>query len=68
MSEKNKIPEVDIVIDETAGVIREVKPDKLRSKKGHERRVNTSIYIVLTLISIIWLAPFVFLAFQSFRS
>ena len=68
MSEKNKIPEVDIVIDQEAGVIREVKPDKLRSKKGHERRVNTSIYVTLVLMSIIWLAPFVFLVFQSFRS
>ena len=61
MSDKNKIPEVDIVVDEAAGVIREVKPEKLRSKKGHERRVNTSIYIILILMSVIWLAPFVFL-------
>ena len=53
MSEKNKIPEVDIVVDEAAGVIREVKTDNFRSKKGHERRVNTSIYIVLILMSII---------------
>ena len=68
MSEKNKIPEVDIIVDEAAGVIREVKTDNFRSKKGHERRVNTSIYIVLILMSIIWLAPFVFLVFQSFRS
>ena len=68
MSNKNEIPEVDIVIDEEAGVIREVKPQKTRSKKGHERRVNTGIYIILVLMSIIWLAPFVFLVFQSFRS
>ena len=68
MSKKNEIPEVDIVIDEKAGVIREIKPQKTRSKKGHERRVNTGIYIVLVLMSIIWLAPFVFLVFQSFRS
>ena len=68
MSEKNKIPEVDIYVDEAAGVIREVKPDKLRSKKGHERRVNAAIYVVLVLMSIIWLAPFVFLVFQSFPS
>ena len=68
MSKQNEIPEVDIVIDEKAGVIREVKPQKTRSKKGHERRVNTGIYIILVLMSIIWLAPFVFLVFQSFRS
>lgn len=67
---KREIPEVDIVIDEKAGVIREVKPEprKLRSKKGHERRVNAGIYAVLTVISIVWLLPFVFLVLQSFRS
>ena len=68
MSDNNKIPEVDIVVDQEAGVIREVKPEHFRSKSGHERRVNTSIYVVLILMSIIWLAPFVFLVFQSFRS
>ena len=68
MSKKNEIPEVDIVIDEQKGVIREVKQPTLRSKAGHERRVNTGIYILLVLISVIWLAPFVFLVFQSFRS
>ena len=68
MNNKNEIPEVDIEIDEKAGVIREIKPQKTRSKKGHERRVNTGIYIILVLMSIIWLAPFVFLVFQSFRS
>ena len=41
---------------------------KLRSKKGHERRVNGSIYTVLTVMSIVWLVPFVFLVLQSFRS
>ncbi len=65
MSKEKEIPEVDIRVDEAAGVIREVKT---RSKKGHERRVNTSIYVILVLMSIIWLAPFVFLVFQSFRS
>ena len=68
MSKKNEIPEVDIGIDEQKGVIREVKQPNLRSKAGHERRVNTGIYILLVLISVIWLAPFVFLVFQSFRS
>ena len=68
MAKKNNIPEVDIVVDEEAGVIREVKPDKhLRSKKGHERRVNASIYILLIIMSIVWLCPFVFLVLQSFR-
>ena len=66
---KNEVPEVDIIVDEQAGVIREVKPQpKLRSKRGHERRVNGAIYTVLVVMSIIWLVPFVFLILQSFRS
>ena len=68
MNKKNEVPEVDIKVDEAAGVIREVKAEKTRSKKGHERRVNTTIYVILVIMSIIWLAPFVFLVFQSFRS
>ena len=67
MKKENQIPEVDIVIDHEKGVIREVQPEKLRSKKSHERRVNTSIYVILTVMSIIWLCPFVFLVLQSFR-
>ena len=68
MAKKNHIPEVDIVVDEKAGVIREVEPEvKLRSKKGHERRVNASIYTLLIVMSVVWLCPFVFLVLQSFR-
>ena len=65
---QNKIPEVDIVVDEKAGVIREVHLPKLRSKRDHDRKVNSGIYTVLVIISIIWLTPFVFLVLQSFRS
>ena len=69
MAKQNNIPEVDIVVDEAKGVIREVQPEKkLRSKKGHEMRVNASIYAILIAMSIIWLAPFIFLVLQSFRS
>ena len=69
MAKQNNIPEVDIIVDEAKGVIREVQPDKkLRSKKGHERRVHASIYAILIAMSIIWLAPFIFLVLQSFRS
>ncbi len=68
MSKKNSIPEVDIVVDEKAGVIREVQPEpRFRSKKGHERRVNASIYAILIVMSIVWLCPFIFLVLQSFR-
>ncbi len=68
MATKNQIPEVDIVIDEKAGVIREVKQPKLRSKKAHERRVNGAIYAILIAMSIIWLCPFILLVLQSFRT
>ena len=69
MAKQNNIPEVDIVVDEQKGVIREVQPEKkLRSKKGHEMRVNASIYAILIAMSIIWLCPFIFLVLQSFRS
>ncbi len=40
---------------------------RLRSKAGHEKRVNASIYAILIVMSIIWLCPFVFLVLQSFR-
>ena len=55
MSNKNEIPEVDIVVDEQAGVIREIpqQAKKTRSKKGHETRVNTAVYIILILMSLI---------------
>ena len=68
MAKKNNMPEVDIVVDEKAGVIREVeKEPKFRSKKSHERRVNATIYTILIVMSIIWLCPFIFLVLQSFR-
>ena len=49
MNTKNEIPEVDIEIDEKAGVIREIKPEKFASKKANERRANTTIYVILVL-------------------
>ena len=66
---KKEIPEVDIVVDEEKGVIREVKSEEhLRSKKAHEKHINNTIHTVLVIISIVWLCPFVFLVLQSFRS
>ena len=41
---------------------------KFRSKKAVERTSNAVIYVILTLISIIWLIPFVFLIMQSLSS
>ena len=41
---------------------------KLRSKKAVERSTNTVIYIILVIISIIWLFPFIFLVLQSLRA
>lgn len=40
---------------------------KFRSKKAAERGANTAIYIILTIISIIWLFPFFYLVIQSLR-
>lgn len=40
---------------------------KLRSKKAAERGTNAAIYVVLVVISIIWLFPFFYLVLQSLR-
>lgn len=40
---------------------------RFRSKKAAERTSNAVIYIILTVISVIWLIPFVILLIQSFR-
>ncbi|MDE6869008.1 MAG: sugar ABC transporter permease [Clostridia bacterium] len=40
---------------------------KFRSKKGAERTANAVIYIVLIIISVIWLFPFFYLVLQSLR-
>ena len=44
------------------------KEKKLKSMKGRKRANLTITYIVLILISIIWLSPFFGLVMQSFRS
>ncbi len=40
---------------------------KFRSKKAAERGANAAIYIILIIISVIWLFPFFFLLIQSLR-
>ena len=40
---------------------------KYRSKKAVERATNSVIYVILVIISIIWLFPFVYLILQSLR-
>ncbi|MDE6666861.1 MAG: sugar ABC transporter permease [Clostridia bacterium] len=40
---------------------------KFRSKKAVERGTNAVIYIILTIISIVWLLPFMYLIIQSLR-
>lgn len=40
---------------------------KFRSKKAAERGTNAAIYIILVIISVIWLFPFFFLVIQSLR-
>ena len=41
--------------------------NKMLGMKAKNRISNTIIYIILILISIIWLAPFVCIVLQSFR-
>lgn len=43
------------------------KTKKFRSKKGAERAANAAIYIILIIISVIWLFPFFYLVIQSLR-
>ena len=40
---------------------------KFRSKKAAERGANAAIYIILIIISIVWLFPFFYLIIQSLR-
>ena len=40
---------------------------KYRSKKAVERVTNSFVYVILVIISIIWLIPFVYLILQSLR-
>ena len=40
---------------------------KFRSKKGRERTTNIIVYVILIVISIVWLFPFFYLVMQSFR-
>ena len=40
---------------------------KLRSKKAAERGTNIAIYVILVIISIVWLFPFFYLVLQSLR-
>ncbi len=68
MAKRDASPEVETYIDHQAGVIREVQPPAPRSKKAAERRANRAIYTALVIISVVWLAPFLFLVLQSFRS
>ena len=45
----------------------EIKRKAFRSKKGMEHLSNTVIYVILVVMSIVWLFPFFFLLLQSFR-
>ena len=40
---------------------------KFRSKKAAERGANAAIYIILIIISVVWLLPFCYLLIQSLR-
>ena len=53
--------------DKNAGNVPEKKEKKKMGMKAKSRISNTIIYVVLVLISVIWLAPFVCIVLQSFR-
>ena len=44
------------------------KSKKLRSKKRVERTTNAVVYVILVIISIIWIIPYVYLIIQSLRA
>lgn len=46
---------------------KKVKPQKLVSMSGKNRAINGTLHVVLTILSIIWLLPFVWLILHSFR-
>ena len=43
------------------------KQKKMRSMKAVQRTTNAVVYVILIVISVIWLIPFVFLIMQSLR-
>lgn len=46
---------------------KKVKPQKLVSMSGKNRAINGTLHVVLTILSILWLLPFVWLILHSFR-
>lgn len=46
---------------------KKVKPQKLVSMSGKNRAINGTLHVVLTILSIVWLLPFVWLILHSFR-
>ena len=53
--------------DKNAGNVPEKKEKKKMGMKAKSRVSNTIIYVILVLISVIWLTPFVCIVLQSFR-
>lgn len=43
------------------------RPKKHRSQKAKNRAVNTTIHIVLAVMCFVWILPFIFILFESFR-
>lgn len=46
---------------------KKVKPQKLVSMSGKNRAINGTLHVLLTILSIVWLLPFVWLILHSFR-
>lgn len=47
--------------------MKDVKAKKFRSKKRLEHTSNAVGYVILVIISIIWVIPYIYLILQSFR-
>ena len=58
----------EVLTENTQSVMAEVPTKKHISQKTSRRISNTIIHIVLALMTVIWLAPFVCILFESFRT
>ena len=54
--------------DKTASLSAQKSAPKQRSLKAHQRVTNVIVYIILTVVSVIWIAPFfmIVLEFSQF--
>ena len=53
--------------DKTASLSAQKSAPKQRSLKAHQRVTNVIVYIILTVVSAIWIAPFFMIVLESFK-